>query len=73
MLYSMRDIKSSAHKDTVCILPHLNAIEGILNLVHCDFLKVIIRTVATDVVDCVHIKKSALNIWIVKIVKETVA
>jgi hypothetical protein len=49
-------------------------VEGIINLVHCDSLKVIIRTGATDVVDCVHInKKSALNIWIVKIVKETVA
>ena len=73
MLYSMHDINNRAHRDTVCILPHLNAVEGIINLVYCDFLKVIIRTVATYVVDCVHIKKSALNIWIVKIVKETVA
>ncbi len=73
MLYSMHDINNSAHKDTLCILPHLNAVEGIINLVYCDFLKVIIRTVAIYVVDCVHIKKSALNIWIVKIFKETVA
>jgi hypothetical protein len=58
----------------VCILPHLNAAKGDFNLVHCEFLKVIIRTVATDVVDCVHhIKESALNIWIVKIVQDTVA
>ena len=57
----------------VCILPHLNAAKGDFNLVHCEFLKVIIRTVATDVVDCVHVKKCALNIWVVKIIKETVA
>jgi hypothetical protein len=62
----MHDINNRAHRDTVCILPHLNAVEGIINLVHCDFLKIIIRTVATYVVDFVYIKKSALNIWIVR-------
>jgi hypothetical protein len=68
----MHDINNSAHNETVCILPHLNAVEGIINLVHFDFLKVI-RTVATYVVDCFYIKKCTLNIWIVKIAKETVA
>jgi hypothetical protein len=69
----MHDINDSAHKDTMCVLPHLNAVEGIINLVHREFLKVVVGAVATDIIDRVDIKKSALNIWIVKIVKETVA
>ena len=71
MLYSMHEINDSAHKDTMCVLPHLNAVEGIINLVNREFLKVVIGAVATDIINCVYIKKSALNIWIVKIVKET--
>jgi hypothetical protein len=69
----MPDINDSAHKDTMCVLPHLNAVEGIINHVNCEFLKVVVGAVATDIINCVYIKKSALNIWIVKIVKETVA
>ncbi len=57
----------------MCVLPHLNAVEGIINLVNREFLKVVVGAVATDIINCVYIKKSALNIWIVKIVKETVA
>ncbi len=53
---------------------HLNgAVEGIISPANCEFLKGIFETVATDVVDCVHVKKCALNIWVVKIIKETVA
>jgi hypothetical protein len=44
--------------------------KGMVNHLNGTF---IIRTVATHVVDCVHINESALNIWIVKIVKETFA
>jgi hypothetical protein len=54
--------------------PHLNgAVECIISPANCEFLKGIFETVATDVVDCVHVNKCALNIWVVKIIKETVA
>jgi hypothetical protein len=54
-------------------LPHLKAVEGIINPVNCEFMKGIVGTVVTDVVDCVQVKKCALKIWVVKIIKETVA
>jgi hypothetical protein len=55
----MHDINDSAHKDTMSVLPHLNAVEGIINLVNREFLKVVVGAVATDIIDRVDIKKSA--------------
>jgi hypothetical protein len=67
MLNGVHHIDDSAHENAVRILPHLDAIECVVNPVQGKLAEIVLVTITTNIVDHLGGKKRAPNVRVVKI------